>query len=247
MTFPFLSKRLPSNIAFDCTVIGKTDSPSYEGSSHNHQSLCSPTAHNTIWSSEWAESLTKDERSRLNLRMQNYDYYDCGYQLYSTHRGAYVLVPKAHDADVWLFTPQEYTPVKPKAPYSMVCTTSGCNHGHITWNGSTYPCSECDDIAKFKRDLAAYVAQVSENPIKNKISLPKAFEPFQYMYHYNIIGESSPIWQKLNPIIVMMDDYEEKLQSIESHFYANNDMIDNLRMMEHDILQEVNTFLADTK
>ena len=166
MSFLFLSKRLPYDVSFNQTVIGKSDSPSYEGSDYNHQSLCSPTAHRLIWKSKWAESLTKGERSRLNLRMQNYDYYDCGYQLYSTHRGAYVLVPKAHDADVWLFTPQEYTPVKPKAPHSMVCTTSGCNHGHITWNGSTYPCGQCEDIAKYERDLKAYQAQVSENTIK---------------------------------------------------------------------------------
>jgi len=98
----------------------------------------------------------------LNLRMQNHDYYDCGYQLYSTHRGAFVLVPKGHNETVWLFTPKEYTPVKPKAPHSMVCTTSGCNHGHITYNGSTYPCGQCDDIAKYERDLKAYHAQVEQ-------------------------------------------------------------------------------------
>ena len=166
MSFPFLSERLPSNIAFDCTVIGKSSSPSYKGSDYNHQSQCSPVAHQSIWSSAWGETLTKEERRRLDLRMRNHDYYECGYQLYSTHRGAFVLVPKAHDADVWLFTPQDYVPVKPKPPRSMVCTTSGCNHGHITWNGSTYPCSECDDIAKYKRDLEAYQAQVSENTIK---------------------------------------------------------------------------------
>ena len=163
MTFPFLSSRIPSNITYIVTDIGKTDSPSYKGSSYNHQSRCSPTAHNTIWASEWAKTLTKEERSRLNLRMQNYDYYECGYQLYSTHRGAYVLVPKGHNETVWLFTPKEYTPVKPKAPHSMVCTTRGCSNGHITWNGSTYPCAECEDIAKYERDLIAYNAQVNKS------------------------------------------------------------------------------------
>ena len=164
MSFLFLSKRLPYDVSFNCTAIGKTDKASYEGSDYNHQSLCSPTAHQSIWASEWGKTLTKEERSRLGLRMQNYDYYDCGYQLYSTHRGCYVLVPKAHDADVLLFTPKEYTPVKPKEP--MPCTNTGCNYGHITWNGSTYPCSSCDDIAKYERDLKAYHAQVAENTKK---------------------------------------------------------------------------------
>ena len=166
MSFLFLSKRLPYDVSFNCTAIGKTDKASYEGSDYNHQSLCSPTAHRLIWGSEWAETLTKEERSRLGLRMRNYDYYDCGYQLYSTHRGAYVLVPKGHNETVWLFTPEDYAPVKPKAPSSMVCTTSGCKHGHITYNGSTYPCGQCEDIAKYKRDLIAYQAQVAENTKK---------------------------------------------------------------------------------
>ena len=166
MSFPLLSKRLPSSITFNCTAIGKSAPSSYKGSDYNHQSQCSPAAHRAVWSSEWAETLTKEERRRLDLRMRNHDYYECGYQLYSTHRGAFVLVPKGHDETVWLFTPQDYTPVKPKAPSSMVCTTSGCNHGHITYNGSTYPCGQCEDIAKYKRDLAAYQAQVTENTIK---------------------------------------------------------------------------------
>ena len=161
MTFLFLSKRLPYNVSFNQTVIGKSDSPSYEGSDYNHQSLCSPTAHRLIWESKWGETLTKEERRRLDLRMRNYDYYECGYQLYSTHRGCYVLVPKEHNADVILFTPKEYTPVKPKEP--MPCTTSGCNHGHITWNGSSYPCSSCEDIAKYERDLIAYNAQTNKD------------------------------------------------------------------------------------
>ena len=161
-----LADRLPSNISFNVVAIGKSAPSSYEGSEHNHQSLCSPTAHRLLWASEWAETLTKEERRRLDLRMRNYDYYDCGYQLYSTHRGAFVLVPKGHDETVWLLTPQDYVPVKPKAPSSMVCTTSGCNHGHITWNGSTYPCGQCEDIAKYERDLKAYHAQVAENTIK---------------------------------------------------------------------------------
>ena len=160
MTLPLLSKRLPSSTTFKCTAIGKTDKASHKGSSHNHQSLCSPTAHRLIWGSDWAELLSIEERKHLDLRKQNYDYYDCGYQLYSTHRGAYVIVPKEHNETVWLFTPQDYTPVKPKEP--VACTTSGCNHGHITYNGSTYPCGQCDDIAKYKRDLASYEKQIEQ-------------------------------------------------------------------------------------
>ena len=169
MSFLFLSERLPSNVSFNQTVIGKSAPSSYEGSDYNHQSLCSPTAHRLIWGSDWAELLSAEERKRLDLRMRNYDYYDCGYQLYSTHRGCYVLVPKEHNADVILFTPKQHTPVKPKEP--MPCTTDGCVNGHVTWNGSTYPCSSCEDIAKYKRDLASYEkqveqAQVTENTIK---------------------------------------------------------------------------------
>ena len=75
--------------------------------------------------------------------------------------------------------------------------------------------------------------------------LPKAFQPFQHMYHYNIIAESSPIWQKLNPIIVMMNDYEEALENVSNNFHTDNDTLDGIRMMEHEILQEVKAFLAE--
>jgi hypothetical protein len=146
---------------FNQTTIGKsatTDCPL----GYNHHSQCYGVAWESIMNSQWVQTITEAERKDIDLNKVNYDYYERGYQLYKTHRGAYVLVPKGFNEDVILFTPKEYTPTKPKAPSSMVCDSKLCNRGWIAWNGSSYPCSTCDDIVKYKRDLKAYNEQVSQ-------------------------------------------------------------------------------------
>ena len=112
--------------------------------------------------SSWVQTLSEEERKNIDLDTVNWNYYECGYQLYRTHRGCFVLVPKGFNEDVILFTPKEYTLTPPKAPSSMVCDSKLCHRGWITWNGSSYPCSTCDDIVKYKRDLEAYNEQVSQ-------------------------------------------------------------------------------------
>lgn len=147
--------------SFRQTIIGSTPTTNCP-LGYNHQSKCYGVAWESIMNSQWIQTLSEGERKSIDLDRVNYDYYECGYQLYKTHRGAFVLVPKGFNEDVILFTPKEYTPTEPKAPSSMVCDSKLCNRGWIAWNGSSYPCSTCDDIVKYKRDLEAYNEQVSQ-------------------------------------------------------------------------------------